>query len=381
MTDHEPLALKYRPKSFADLTGQKAVRVVLAQMVKLRKVPPGILLTGPRGTGKTTTGRILAAALNCTHPETRPCGSCAQCLAIFGGTSMTVIEQDAASNGLVDDIRSLKARLMYSTDGEWRVVVLDEAHSMKKDAFNALLKVLEEPPPNTVFILITTEPRAIMETIKSRCMEFEFRRISTTDLRSRLEHICDAEGFSVEPALLDAIAERADGGMRDAVMTLDQMTSVGVKTLDSFNKLVGYADFAPALISAAHSRDLTAAYAITAEQLTRDGDPSAITSAVIKCLRDVMVLKSGGSLSAQGEMLEARIHLANRIELSNLFGACRVFWDLATKYKSSEDPRSALDLAIVMLTENISPKSFNSPMSSTTPQPKAKLSLADLASG
>lgn len=357
MSKQLPLALKYRPRSFADLTGQKAVRVVLAEMVKRGKVPQALLLTGPRGTGKTTTGRILAAALNCeAAAEDRPCGHCPMCKAIHGQSALCVIEQDAASNGLADDIRGLRNRIMYSTDGAFHVVILDEAHSMRDTAFNALLKLLEEPPPDTVFILITTEPNGILETVHSRCMEFAFRRISPSDIRARLAHICDEEGFSVEPGLLDLLAERAEGGMRDAVMTLDQLTSVGVKTVEGYGKLLGETDYAPSLISALSRAALGDAFSIVAEQLTRSGDPNAISSSVIKCLRDVMILKSGGNISCQGESLNLRIELAKRLELVQAFAACRILWDLATKFKTSEDPLSALDLTIVMLAEVMAPK-------------------------
>jgi DNA polymerase-3 subunit gamma/tau len=372
-----PLTLKHRPRSFADLTGQAAVRVVLQQMVKRDKVPSAMLLTGPRGTGKTTVGRIMAAALNCEVASSdKPCGLCAHCKAIFAGNSMTVIEQDAASNGVVDDIRGLKDRLLYSTDGLFYVVILDEAHSMSNSAFNALLKVLEEPPPNTVFILITTEPKHILETVRSRCMEFTFKRISNKDIASRLQHICDAEGFSVEPQLLTAIASRSDGGLRDAVMTLDQMTSVGVKTVESFRKLLGESDFAPPLLVAMSTADLPQAFQLVNEQLTRSGDPSAITQAVIECLRDVMVLRSGGTTSWQDEQLISRTNLT-RIPMPNLFGACRILWELNTKFKASEDPRSALDLAIVLITEQLSQNKLSS--APVTPKtPPQKLSLSDM---
>lgn len=371
------MALKYRPRTWSDITGQKAVRAVLRAMVKQGKVPQAVLLTGPRGTGKTTTGRILAAALNC-EAEEKPCGECPQCESIFAGTSLTVIEQDAASSGLVDDVRALKEQLLYATPGEYHVVLLDEAHSMSKSAFNALLKVLEEPPPNVVFVLLTTDPGQILGTVRSRCMEFQCTRISNADIVGRLQHICDAEGIGVEPDLLVALAERADGGLRDAVMTLDQVTSVGVKTYAQLQVLMGEKDFAPTIFNALLGGDLATAYATVDDQLSRSGDAAVVSGELIRCLRDVLVVQSRGAITAQGEALEARRALAAKVETRVVFAACKVLWDLKTKYKSSDDPRSALDLAVAMLSEVVRPQAAAAPVAQAASNAGARLSLTDM---
>src|SRR6187397_78319 len=270
------MALKYRPRTFDDLVGQVSVQVILREMVKRDAVPSALLFDGVRGSGKTTSARILAASLNC-EADSRPCGVCPSCKSIFDGSSLDVQEIDAASNGLVSDIRALVEQVLYSTGGRYRVVLLDECHSMSREAMNALLKTLEEPPPSTVFVLLTTEPSKILDTIVSRCMKFTFRRISVADIVGRLEWICAQEDLAVEPALIRAIAERADGGMRDAVMTLDQVVRVQVSTADRFDELFGESDFAPALVTAMAAGDKPRAFELLDAQLITTGDANAVT--------------------------------------------------------------------------------------------------------
>ena len=351
----QPFALKYRPRSFESITGQRTVRAVLKQMVRTDNLPPALVFTGDRGTGKTSTGRILAAALNCDgadDPAGRPCGECALCMAIFGGTCPDVLEIDAASNGNVDDIRKLKELTSYSASScRWQVILLDEAHSMSTPAFNALLKILEEPPAQTMFILLTTEPGRIPDTVMSRCMTFEFRRLSTEDLVKRLEFVSEAEHLEAEAGLLAAIAERADGGMRDAVMTLDQVSRVGIRTEAGLLKLLGEQDVAPhILMSLANGMGAGDALSMVDQVMSRTGDAHSLSGDIVKVLRDVLVLQSGGDIHRQGESLEVRTKLA-KIPTRNVIDSIRVLWDLKTKTKASDDPRSNLDMAIVLVSE------------------------------
>lgn len=348
------LALKYRPRTFADVVGQKTVRVVLQQMVKKNQLPPAMIFDGSRGTGKTTTARILSAALNCLAPreDASPCTECAICQSIFDGSCPDILEIDAASNGLVDDVRKIKEMSLYSNAAcKWKVVLLDEAHSMSTAAFNALLKLLEEPPPNTLFILLTTEPSKILGTVLSRCMEFTFRRISTLDIVDRLKYIAKTEEFVVDEELLMVIAERANGGMRDAVMTFDQVTSVGVRNAEQFAKLMGESDVAPSIIGQLHSGQLSGALAAVDELLLRTGDAQTVSSDLVRVLRDCLVLQSNGEIHRQGAPLESRRALASAIGSDLILAGLRVLWDLKTKVRSSDDPRSSLDLAVIMLSE------------------------------
>ncbi len=229
------LARRYRPKRFADLLVQDHVAAVLRGAVARGRVGHGYLLTGPRGVGKTTAARILAMALNCPNrdPSGDPCGECESCLRIWnGGASLDVIEIDAASNRGVDDARELRERAMYaaSQEGHHKVYIVDEAHMLTREAWNALLKILEEPPPGVVFVFATTEPQKIAATaapVLSRLQRFDFRRIGPASIRERLRQVLAGEGIAADDDALTLIARHADGGMRDALSVLDQCLSFG----------------------------------------------------------------------------------------------------------------------------------------------------------
>lgn len=344
----ESLALKFRPKSFDDLAGQNAVQVILRQMVQTGKVPHALLFDGTRGTGKTTTARILAAALNCDTPP-GPCGHCVSCKSVFDGASLDVLEIDAASNGLVDNIRELRQQVMYRVGGNYRVVILDEAHSMSTAAFNALLKTLEEPPPFTVFILCTTEPRRIPDTVMSRCMPFTFRRLAVADIVGRLTQIAAAEQLDTEPALLQLIAERAAGAMRDAVMSLDQMARVGIRTAEAYTYLMGDLDTGPVLLTAITTGNHATSFAVLRDQLTQTGDTTTIAAGLTTTLADLLVLGAGGTITATGNALSARQGLGARIDAPTVLAAMRLLWDLKTKTRVGDD--SGLDLIVALLTD------------------------------
>lgn len=215
---------KWRPQGFDALVGQEAVRTALTNALETGRIAHAYLFAGPRGTGKTSTAKILAKAVNCEHgPTPNPCNECQNCVRINDGTSMDVFEIDAASNRGIDEIRDLREKVAFApVSGRYKVYIIDEVHMLTTEAFNALLKTLEEPPPHVIFILATTEPHKIPATIHSRCQRFDFRRVTDADIVKRLREVADGSGIAADDDALQLIAVQADGGMRDALSLLDQ---------------------------------------------------------------------------------------------------------------------------------------------------------------
>ena len=243
-----PLYRKYRPQTLETLVGQEHIKKTLTSAIELGKISHAYLFTGPRGTGKTSTARILAKSLNCVNgPTIKPCGECASCKDITNSVPIDVIEIDAASNRKVEDTQNILEKVQYvPVNGKYKIYIIDEVHMLTNHAFNALLKTLEEPPKNVVFILATTEVHKVLDTIKSRCQRFDFRRITTDDIVKHLRYIADNENIKITDDALFAIAKNSAGGMRDSISLLDQLSILGISkevTVDDVNAILGRISF------------------------------------------------------------------------------------------------------------------------------------------
>ena len=243
-----PLYRKYRPQKLEEVVGQEHIKQALSNAITLGKISHAYLFTGPRGTGKTSTARILAKSLNCIEgPTVNPCGKCASCVDITNTVPIDVIEIDAASNRKVEDAQNILEKIQYvPVNGKYKIYIIDEVHMLTNTAFNALLKTLEEPPKNVVFILATTESHKVLDTIKSRCQRFDFRRITTDDIAKHLRYISDKENIKISDGALYSIAKNSAGGMRDSIALLDQVSILGESkeiTEDDINNLLGRISF------------------------------------------------------------------------------------------------------------------------------------------
>ena len=246
--NYVPLYRKYRPQTLEELVGQEHIKKTLTSAIELGKIAHAFLFTGPRGTGKTSTARILAKSLNCKNgPTIHPCGECESCRDITNSVPIDVIEIDAASNRKVEDTQNILEKIQYvPVNGKYKIYIIDEVHMLTNHAFNALLKTLEEPPENVIFILATTEVHKVLDTIKSRCQRFDFRRITTDDIVKHLRYISDKENINITDDALFTIAKNSAGGMRDSISLLDQLSLLGVSkevTSDDVNAILGRISF------------------------------------------------------------------------------------------------------------------------------------------
>ena len=357
-SDSISLYRRHRPGSFDEVVGQQHVVRTLRNAVEQGKVHHAYLFVGSRGTGKTSMAKILARSLNCERggPTVTPCGECESCLTIAAGSSIDVIEMDAASNRSVDDVRDLRERVAYApTGGRWKVYILDEAHMLTKEAWNAFLKTLEEPPPNTVFVLATTESHKVMATIADRCQRFDFQRPSLEQISEVVQRVAAAEGIEAEDAAVAMIARSASGSFRDALGTLDQLVAFGGNqvTLDAVLELLGAAD-AELLFDAVDAviAEDPKGVLLGVEKMARSGrDPAQFARDLLAHLRHLLVTQTVGEVpntfvvtATDSERMTAQ---ANAIGAATLVRTIDELASALTAVREGDDARMAVEIALL----------------------------------
>ena len=357
---YQALYRKYRPQTFDDVVGQPAITLALKNQLQNGRMSHAYLFTGSRGTGKTSCAKILAKAVNCESPvDGNPCNCCPACKSIDTGSCMDVLEIDAASNNGVDQVRSLRDDAVYSpAQVRKRVYIIDEVHMLSISAFNALLKIIEEPPEHLLFILATTELHKVPATILSRCQRYSFRRITQEDLAARLSFIAYRENIDLSPDGANYLARLADGGMRDAVSLLDQCasSSAGIIDADQICKVLGYAGTRQTvqMLQAVAARDTKTLLALFSSEYAQGKDLSAMLDELCTAARDLLILHTSGKDSPliSGICTAKELNtLSKSFSPGELLRITTILRDAAAGFRNSADRRIDAELALIRLCE------------------------------
>lgn len=345
---------KWRPQTFEQVVGQKHVVQTLRNALRSDEVAHAYLFAGPRGTGKTTVARLLAKAVNCLgQDEEKPCNQCPICQAINNGQLLDLIEIDAASNRGIDEIRDLRTKVNFApSQARYKVYILDEAHMLTNEAFNALLKTLEEPPSHAIFILVTTEPHKLPATIISRCQRFDFHRLSPPEIIGELERISELEGVRVQPRALELIARSATGSLRDAISLLDQVITAGGQevTLEQVQEALGMARMGAAaeLVSSLIEGDVSLGLRLINQVIDEGADPRQFAAQVVEYLHGLMLLKVGGlEPPISAELMTRMQEQAARLSTPQLLQMLRLFNRAGQEMRRGTQLQLPLEMALV----------------------------------
>ena len=367
-----PLYRKYRPQTFKDLIGQENIVKALSNAINLNKISHAYLLCGPRGTGKTTTARIIAKSLNCAKgPTLEPCGECPSCKDITNSTPIDVIEIDAASNRKVEDARNILEKIQFvPVNGRFKFYIIDEVHMLTTEAFNTLLKTLEEPPENVIFILATTEPHKVLDTIISRCQRFDFRRITTEDIVARLQYICEQENISITQDALYTIARSSAGGMRDSLALLDQISVLDADkeiSSDDVNEMLGRLSFETLfdLSNSILESQTQNAIELLDKVYNKGNEPFQIITNLIQFFRNMLVVKNCTDRKIAAELTQlSEAHILKLREQSEAIEPEQMLYTIERlSYYSKEIKETTnrylwLELCIIELSSNVKYSSY-----------------------
>ncbi len=365
-----PLYRKYRPSTFEDVVGQEVVVKTLTNAIASNRVAHAYLFCGPRGTGKTSIARIFAKTLNCLNPiDNKPCGKCPHCLDMENTTPMDVIEIDAASNRKVEDARDILEKVYYLPSiGKNKIYIIDEVHMLTKEAFNTLLKTLEEPPENLIFILATTEAHKVLETIVSRCQKFDFRRITVKDIENRLKYVAKQENINIEDSAIEFIAKKSAGGLRDALALLDQSSVLSVSneaiTKNDIASLLGNIsdDDLFELANTIIEKNPQKGILLTKKILDNGNDPMQILKELVEYLRNLLLASICKNTNEAAELLDINPENCEKIlsqsknfnpqELAQILDNLK---EQEINIRNSTNPYIWLDVALISVTtrENI----------------------------